>query len=421
MAPQKHCPMWGIRFSLHRWMLPDLGTGSLVMSSDTAYERREVPVGPNVPRSLNRPEPRALLSQLCHEILSAFSGNAKRKLRNAKEAPKTKAPNANRLIRYHPAKIRGSSVPIPVTALRQSKDEEDPDVALKAQGKVSTMLHWKTRLIGVPLYMDIHRFQDVTHDVVEKCHITDLEAAERFQARYLKYWYNQADGHVFCLIEAPTRDAAVACHVGTPHPEVVIEVQPSAVEGFLGSGKATPLGAALSDQPGETFDRGVRTILFTDIEGSTELLDRHGDKKAVELLRQHNAIIDGALARFGGRKVKNTGDGVMAAFASASSAVACAIEIQRAFAARAAGATDDAIRVRIGLSAGEPIEDDDDLFGMTVHLAARTCAHAKGEQILVSTAVAELCLGKNFAFTDRGEVPLKGFARPVRLYEVGWA
>lgn len=273
----------------------------------------------------------------------------------------------------------------------------------------------------MPLYMDIHRFENVTHDIVEKCHLTDVEAAERYRVRYLKYWYNQPDGHVFCLIEAPDREAAIACHVGTPQPDTLIEVEGSAVESFLGGGKATAHGGALSDQPGENFDRGVRTILFTDIEGSTELLTRHGDHKAVELLRRHNAVIEDALARFGGRKVKNTGDGIMAAFNSAASAVACAIDIQRAFEARAASADGDAIRVRIGLSAGEPVEDNDDLFGMTVHLAARTCAHAKGRQILVSTAVAELCLGKKFEFTDCGEVALKGFARPVRLYEVGWA
>lgn len=273
----------------------------------------------------------------------------------------------------------------------------------------------------MPLYMDIHRVKGVTHEVIEKQHIADLEAAERFNVRYVKYWFNENDGHVFCLIDAPDREAAVACHVATPQPDALIEVESSKVDGFLGTGTTTPCGAAVVEPSATALDAGVRTILFTDIEGSTQLLGRHGDRKAVELLREHNAIIDDALARFGGRKVKNTGDGVMAAFTSASAGVACAIDIQRAFAMRAAKAVDEVIRVRIGLSAGEPVEDNDDLFGMTVHLAARTCAHARGEQILVSTAVAELCLGKNFVFSDYGDVPLKGFARPVRLFEVAWA
>jgi class 3 adenylate cyclase len=266
--------------------------------------------------------------------------------------------------------------------------------------------------------MDIHRLEGVTHDIVEKGHMTDLEAAERFNVRYLKYWYNQSDGHVFCLIDAPNRDAAVACHVGSPLPDAVIEVQSSDVDGFLGPGTTTPLGGALSDEAGRRFDGGVRTILFTDIEGSTQLIDRLGDAKAVELLRRHNSILAAAISRWNGRQVKNTGDGVMAAFTSASAAVSCAIEIQSAF---AKSDLDDSLRLRIGLSAGEPVEDDSDLFGMTVHLAARTCAHAKGGQILVSTAVAELCLGKNFTFIDCGDVALKGFARPVRLHEVKWS
>jgi class 3 adenylate cyclase len=278
----------------------------------------------------------------------------------------------------------------------------------------------KARAIRVPLFMDIHRLERATRDEVEKCHLADLEAAERYQVRYLKYWLNQSDGHVFCLIEAPDRAAAVACHVATPVPDAVIEVQPSDVDGFLGGGATTPLGAALSEHAGEGLDRGVRAILFTDIEGSTQILDRLGDLKTVEILREHNAIIRAALARWSGRLVKHTGDGVMASFASISCAVSCAIDIQCAFAKREAEHAGDRVRVRIGLSAGEPVEDDSDLFGATVHLAARTCAQAKGGEILVSTAVAELCRGKNFSFIDRGDVVLKGFAQPVRLHEVKW-
>lgn len=269
--------------------------------------------------------------------------------------------------------------------------------------------------------MDIHRLERVTRDEVEKCHLTDLEAAERFNVRYLKYWFNQDHGHVFCLIEAPNRDAAVACHVATPLPEALIEVQTSDVDAFLGGGTTTSLGAALSEPSGKGLDGGVRAILFTDIEGSTQILNRLGDVKTVQLLRQHNALIRAALSRWNGRQVKHTGDGVMASFASASSAVSCAIDIQSAFAKREAEEPGNAVRVRIGLSAGEPVEDDKDLFGVTVHLAARTCAQARGGQILVSTAVAELCLGKNFTFIDCGNVPLKGFADPVRLHEVQWS
>ena len=74
--------------------------------------------------------------------------------------------------------------------------------------------------------------------------------------------------------------------------------------------------------------------------------------------------------------------------------------------------------MRVAVSAGEPITEDDDLFGATVQLAARMCATCQGGGVLASGAVRELCLGKGFTFKDRGEVELKGFPEPMRIYEV---
>ena len=81
---------------------------------------------------------------------------------------------------------------------------------------------------------------------------------------------------------------------------------------------------------------------------------------------------------------------------------------------------DEPIRVRIGLNAGEPIAEDDDLFGTAVNEAARITATAEGGEILVSNVVRELAKGKDFLFADRGETTLKGFDEPVRLYELRW-
>jgi len=78
------------------------------------------------------------------------------------------------------------------------------------------------------------------------------------------------------------------------------------------------------------------------------------------------------------------------------------------------------LKVRVGAAVGEPVEQDNDLFGSTVQLAARLCAHAQPEQILVSNAIAELCLGKGLLFEDVGEVTLKGFNSPVRAHAAAW-
>jgi class 3 adenylate cyclase len=109
----------------------------------------------------------------------------------------------------------------------------------------------------------------------------------------------------------------------------------------------------------------------------------------------------------------------MASFSSAARALECAIATQRALAAHNKS-TDEPIRVRIGLNAGEPIAEDEDLFGTAVQVAARVCAHAQPCQILASNVVQELAAGKGFAFSDQGEAALKGLDKPVRLYELHW-
>jgi class 3 adenylate cyclase len=159
---------------------------------------------------------------------------------------------------------------------------------------------------------------------------------------------------------------------------------------------------------------GLVSILFTDMAGSTDLTQRVGDETAQEAVRRHNSVVRKALKAHSGTEIKHTGDGIMASFASGRRAVDCAIEIQREFAA------DDNVRVRIGLNAGEPVEEERDLYGTSVQLAARVCAKAEPGQILVSNVVRELTMGKGFLFSDVGDVALKGFEDPVRLYEVRW-
>ena len=164
----------------------------------------------------------------------------------------------------------------------------------------------------------------------------------------------------------------------------------------------------------------VATILFTDVEGSTQLTQRLGDAQAQELLRTHNAVVRDSLKVHEGNEVKHTGDGIMASFVSASQALECAIAIQRALAQHNDSNPDTPIRVRIGLNAGEPVAEEKDLFGTAVQLAARIAAKAEGGEIVVSDTVRGLVAGKGFLFSDRGDVALRGFEDPVRLYEARW-
>jgi class 3 adenylate cyclase/pimeloyl-ACP methyl ester carboxylesterase len=203
-------------------------------------------------------------------------------------------------------------------------------------------------------------------------------------------------------------------HIPLPS-EPVARVMVKAVYEFLGEGEDAPAtGGAPLREPG-----GLVTILFTDVEGSTALTERLGDARAREVLRNHERIVREALRAHGGAEVKAMGDGFMASFSSATRALECAIAMQRAFATRNEAA-EEPIRVRIGLNAGEPIAEDEDLFGTAVIVAARIAAQAKGEEIMVSDVVRQLVAGKGFLFADRGEVALRGFEDPVRLCEVRW-
>ena len=169
--------------------------------------------------------------------------------------------------------------------------------------------------------------------------------------------------------------------------------------------------------PAAKAPAGPLTILFTDMESSTVLTQRLGDAKAQELVRAHNTIVRDALSAHAGSEIKHTGDGIMASFAAASTALNCAIAIQRGV----EEARDDTpFRVRIGLNAGEPVAEENDLFGTAVQLASRICDQAEPAQILASDVVRQLVAGKGFLFSDRGDIALRGFEDPVKLWEVRW-
>ena len=197
--------------------------------------------------------------------------------------------------------------------------------------------------------------------------------------------------------------------------EPVAAVMGKAMYEFLGEGEE---GAAAAPEPSRQAG-GLVTILFTDMEGSTSLTQRLGDAKAQEVLRTHNRIVRDALKEHTGSEIKHTGDGIMASFSSATRALECAIAIQRAFAEHSKSA-EEPIRVRIGLNAGEPVAEEKDLFGTAVQLAARICAHTEPGEILAPIVVRELAAGKGFLFADRGDVALRGFEDPLRLFEVRW-
>lgn len=267
----------------------------------------------------------------------------------------------------------------------------------------------------MPFFVDRHEgLEGITPKEAAENHMRDLEVQGRYGVRYLSYWLDPQRGTVFCLAEAPSAEAAEKVHRES-HGQVaakIIEVDQRMVESFLGS--------LYEPAAGELWGAtAFRVVAFTDIQGSTRLTQELGDAPAIDLLRAHDRIVREELEASRGQEVKHTGDGIMASFTSVSRGLRWAGDVQRRLAERNE-TTEHQLGVKIGISAGEPVADGDDLFGATVQLAARLCNHAQPGAVLVSGAVRDLALGKGFRFEACDPLPLKGFAEAVRAFEFRW-
>jgi class 3 adenylate cyclase len=166
---------------------------------------------------------------------------------------------------------------------------------------------------------------------------------------------------------------------------------------------------------------GTVTLLFTDLVGSTELMDQLGDEAGDRLLREHFAHLREAARAHGGQEVKSLGDGLMLAFSSSLSALACAVRMQRRIAPSVGEAGAEAVGLRIGLNAGEAISAEGDYFGRPVVVAKRLCDRAGRGQILVSDVVRSLVGNRaEYPFVALGALQLKGFTEPVTAFGLDW-
>jgi class 3 adenylate cyclase/tetratricopeptide (TPR) repeat protein len=171
----------------------------------------------------------------------------------------------------------------------------------------------------------------------------------------------------------------------------------------------------------ESVQEGTVTVLFTDVEASTELHVRRGDEAAAALLASYEQIVRDHVDRHDGIAIKSLGDGLMAAFSSARKAVTCAVAIQRSLDDYGRTQTGERPRVRIGLNSGEVTRNDGDLQGVAVSAAARVAAKAEGGQILVPAVVKELAgVMPGLRFANRGRFRHKGFPERWQLFEVVW-
>lgn len=171
---------------------------------------------------------------------------------------------------------------------------------------------------------------------------------------------------------------------------------------------------------GASLPHGTVTFLFSDIEGSTDLVRRLGDDLFSAVRVDHRRLLRNAFTTHGGQEIDTAGDGFFVAFESAREAVAAAVSAQHAL-ARFTWPADAVVRVRIGLHTAEPHLGEDGYVGVGVHRAARICDAARGGQILVSNATAGIIEDGELTgveLVDLGEHRLRGLIREQRLFQL---
>ncbi len=271
----------------------------------------------------------------------------------------------------------------------------------------------------MPHFMDIHRLpDDVTPDKLRDAHYADVATQGKYGVTYHGYWYDNERQTVVCFAEGPSREACEAVH-REAHGLVadsIIQVNAQSIDAFLGGGILAPSGEALL-QDG-TPDTGLRVVVFTQLDNLATVGSRLGDAAAMTVLADHDRIVRKALVEYRGREVQHTGDGMMLSFASASLAVQFAQAIQTTI-ADAAHDGAAAPLLRIGMAAGEPVAKHQSLFGVAVDQARAICRTAKAGEILVSSAVRDLCAGKGLKFGTPSVVRLPGIEDPVVVSPVG--
>jgi len=245
----------------------------------------------------------------------------------------------------------------------------------------------------MPIFMDRHDVPGATAADVAIAHQKDLGIQAKYDCRALTYWFDEARGVAFCLVDAPDAEAVTRMHKEAHGlvPNRIIQVHSELVEAFLGR-----IGDPVTTEtPGELGtsvieDTAFRTVLAVEFKDVAILAVRYGVAVSHDLLRAHDTIINDAIQRHRCGRVAKSDDLYLVTSLSASSAVECARQIQSALNARIVGddgTSESTLSVGIGLSAGEPVADGTDLFGDAIQWAKRMCRLARDNRIFVTSTV----------------------------------
>ncbi len=246
----------------------------------------------------------------------------------------------------------------------------------------------------MPLYMDIHKFEEISVEDVKKAHLADEAVQDAYGVRYHQFWVNEEAGTVFCLVEGPDMETCQLVHQ-TAHGNIacnLVEVETGFFKLFMGDG--LPVEHGLVQNENGSADPGYRHILVVDIRALTRVTRSEDYKRLWIPLKPKNLVLN-RIARFNGRVVEKLGDdSLVGVFSTAVNAIRCAKDIQHEFLLRKSYHPDDQewnIAFRMGLSAGEPLTEDSGFFTEAIVLARRLCLTAQDTEVLVSSLIHDLC------------------------------
>jgi len=235
--------------------------------------------------------------------------------------------------------------------------------------------------------MDVHIVPGVKARDVAEAHRKDLLHQEEYECKCMTYWIDEHRETIFCLIEAPNKQAVEEMHCKAHGliPNRIIEVSDALVESFLGR-IYDPAGTQTSDGLKIFIDPSFRILLLTKVTDPVLLRHKLGNEKANDLLDRQNLIVRKNLLLYGGREVEQEGSGFIVSFSSASKAALCALSILEEFPSQ----DSLAIGFKIAINSGEPVEKSNKLFGDTIQLAKHLCEIASPHSIAVANSVKDL-------------------------------
>lgn len=242
----------------------------------------------------------------------------------------------------------------------------------------------------MPIFMDFHIISDITVDEVKRGHLADLEVQDKYNVKYHQFWVNEEAGTLFCLIEGPDKESCEKVHKEA-HGNVacqIVEVESGFYKAIMGESFQIDHGLVMHKDG--KIDKAYRFVLVVDIRGITKAEDI-GEFKKLVLPDKPRKLIRRILPGYQGREIRNT-DSMIAVFAQAERAVACAFEIQNQLLKRIDTSQDDAwnITFKIGIGGGQPVTMQDEFFEKTIRLAQRLCLIAEENEIVASNLVRKL-------------------------------